>query len=80
VEIADSSARTTILLDGEVITGVTSITYNVDALAEGSYYFLCAIHPNMNGTVEALPETGGPPPAGGPAPGQSPSEQGSPPP
>jgi len=80
VEIADSPARTTVYLDGEVIDGVASITYNVEALAEGSYYFVCKIHPPMNGTVEALPETGAPPPAGGPAPGQSPSEQGSSPP
>ena len=57
VEIADSAARTTVYLDGAEITGVESITYNVEPLAEGSYYFLCAIHPNMNGTVEALPET-----------------------
>ena len=78
VEIADSAERTTVYLDGAEVTGVASITYNVEALAEGSYYFLCAIHPNMNGTVEAMPETGGPPPAGGPAPGQSPAEQASP--
>jgi cytochrome c biogenesis protein CcmG/thiol:disulfide interchange protein DsbE len=24
----------------------------------GNYYFFCIVHPNMNGTVEAIPETG----------------------
>lgn len=65
VEIADTSARANVFLDGEVIDGVATITYQVPALAEGDYYFLCAIHPNMNGTVRALPENGAP--AGGPS-------------
>jgi len=79
VSIADGAARTTVYFDGAEITGVESITYNVEPLAEGSYYFLCTIHPNMNGTMEALPESSaGAPPAGGPAPGQSPAEQASP--
>ncbi len=67
VEIADSAARTTVYLDGAEVTGVESITYNVEPLAEGSYYFLCAIHPNMNGTVEAKPEAAQPEP-GSPSP------------
>jgi len=71
VEIADSSARGTVYLDGEIINGVASITYQVPALTEGDYYFLCIVHPNMNGTVRAMAETGGP---GGPEgqPGTSP--------
>ena len=78
VEIADSSARTTKLLDGEIITGVASITYQVPELAEGNYYFLCAVHPNMNGTVQAMPETGPPGPGGSGDPGQSPGGGGMP--
>jgi hypothetical protein len=67
VEIADSAARATVHLDGEVVTGVATTTYQVPALTEGDYYFLCAIHPNMNGTVQARPESGGPPGSGAPA-------------
>ena len=74
VQIDDSSAKTTILFDGNVITGVSSAIYSVPALAPGTYYFECKVHPNMNGTVSALPETGGPAPASGgpPAPGGAP--------
>lgn len=63
VQIDDSSARTTTLFDGEVVTGVTSITYHVPALQPGSYYFLCKVHPSMNGTVNAVPESGAQPAA-----------------
>lgn len=63
VQIDDSSARTTTLFDGDVVTGVTSVTYHVPALQPGTYYFLCKIHPNMNGTVNAVPESGAQPPA-----------------
>jgi len=48
------------LFDGEEITGIDEITYQVPALEEGDYYFLCTIHPNMNGTVQARPEGGAP--------------------
>jgi hypothetical protein len=60
VQIADSPARATVLFDGEVITGVATVTYHVPALSEGDYYFLCKIHPNMNGTLKALTESGAP--------------------
>ena len=60
VQIDDSSARTTILFDGDIVTGVASQTYHVPALQPGDYYFQCKIHPNMNGTVKVLPETGAP--------------------
>lgn len=35
---------------GEIVTG-TKITYNVPALAAGSYTFWCEVHPNMTGTL-----------------------------
>jgi plastocyanin len=76
VEIAESEARVTKYLDGEIITGPATITYQVPALEQGDYYFLCAIHPNMKGTVSALPETGPPPPAGGIG-GETPAPQAS---
>jgi plastocyanin len=60
VRIDDSSAGATILFDGEVITGPAQVTYHVPALEAGDYYFLCKIHPNMNGTLTAMPESGAP--------------------
>lgn len=65
VEIDDSPARTTVLFDGAVIDGPAQITYQVPALPPGDYYFLCKIHPNMNGTLTAMVETT---PAGGASP------------
>lgn len=62
VKIGDSAALATVLFDGEVVTGPAQVTYHVEALQPGDYYFLCKIHPNMNGTVTALAESG--PPAG----------------
>jgi plastocyanin len=57
--------KATDLFDGDIVTGPASVTYNVPALDPGSYYFLCTVHPNMNGTVTAAPESGGgAPPAG----------------
>jgi plastocyanin len=60
VDIGDSASAPKTYLDGEVITGVTSITYHVSAIPPGSYYFQCEVHPNMNGTVQAMPEAGSP--------------------
>jgi plastocyanin len=74
VQIDDSPAKTTIIFNGEHITGPATITYNVPAIAEGNYYFLCEVHPNMNGTLVAQPESGPPPapgPGGPPGPGGS---------
>ena len=66
VDIGDSAAAPTTYLHGERITGPSSITYQVSAIPPGSYYFQCEVHPNMNGTVQAIAESGG-------APGASPS-------
>jgi plastocyanin len=66
VDIGDSASAPTTYLHGEVITGVETITYNVSAIPVGTYYFQCEVHPNMNGTVQAMSETGAP--AGSPSP------------
>ena len=36
---------------GELITGPDEIQYEIPALDAGEYYFLCIVHPTMNGTV-----------------------------
>jgi hypothetical protein len=55
VAITDGPERGVVYFDGDDITGDDTIRYQVPALDEGDYYFLCTIHPNMNGTVEARP-------------------------
>ncbi|HUP82754.1 MAG TPA: cupredoxin domain-containing protein [Candidatus Limnocylindria bacterium] len=81
VDIGDSAAAPTTYLHGERIDGVASITYQVAAIPAGTYYFQCEVHTNMNGTVQAMPESGAPagspsagsPPAGSPPAGTSPT-------
>jgi plastocyanin len=81
VEIFDNPERTgTPVFEGELITGPATVAYRVDPLAEGTYFFLCVVHPQMTGEIEAAPGapggepggpgggTGGEPPGGG-APG-----------
>jgi plastocyanin len=57
-----------VYFDGDVITGPETIEYQVPALEEGDFYFYCTIHPNMNGTVLARPETGAAPNGDGESP------------
>jgi plastocyanin len=68
VKIGDSAAMATVIFDGEVITGPAQITYHVPAISQGDYYFECKIHPNMNGTLRALPESTGPQAGASPTP------------
>jgi plastocyanin len=39
------------LFNGELVTGPTEVTYEIPALEAGTYYFLCLVHPTMNGSV-----------------------------
>lgn len=39
------------LFNGEIITGPATTTYTIPPLPPGQYYFLCIVHPTMNGTV-----------------------------
>jgi plastocyanin len=50
VEIKDASGGT--VFRGDIVTGVTVATYNVPALAAGTYPFTCSVHPNMTGTLK----------------------------
>jgi plastocyanin len=36
---------------GEIFNGVETRTYDVPALAAGTYEFICTVHPNMRGTL-----------------------------
>ena len=49
VEIKDGNGQTVFL--GDIFTGPAKITYQVPALAAGTYTFICTVHPNMTGTL-----------------------------
>ena len=50
IAIYTSSAATTVIFKGEIITGPMKTTYTFDAPATpGTYYFRCDVHPSMNG-------------------------------
>jgi plastocyanin len=53
VAIYESEARAEELFNGELLNEVGTITYDVPALAAGPYYFICIVHPNMEGTLTA---------------------------
>ncbi len=40
-----------VIVEGAVINGGETVEVQVDSLEAGEYYFLCDIHPDMNGTV-----------------------------
>ena len=51
VSIYTNIGASTALFKGKIISGPEKITYNVNALPPGTYYFHCDVHPNhMNGT------------------------------
>ncbi|MDQ3784962.1 MAG: cupredoxin domain-containing protein, partial [Actinomycetota bacterium] len=59
-EDADAgTAQEGALFDGEDIEGGASVTYEVDPIDPGKYYFQCDIHPSMKGDVVAEPGGGG---------------------
>jgi plastocyanin len=49
---ADSSASTKVSI-GEIFGGPGQRTQTVPALAAGSYFFRCDVHPDMQGTIVA---------------------------
>jgi plastocyanin len=50
--IAISDANGQGVFKGEIVSN-TKVTYNVPALAAGTYSFICEVHPNMKGTITA---------------------------
>ena len=49
VEIKDASGAS--IFKGEIFNGVEVRDYQVQALAAGTYQFICTVHPNMIGTL-----------------------------
>ena len=48
----DSAAQS--LFVGDLVDGPATVTYDVPALDPGVYYFRCDVHPQMDGTLEAV--------------------------
>ena len=49
IEIKDSSGASK--FKGDIVTGPIKTTYQVPALAAGTYTFMCDVHPSMTGTL-----------------------------
>jgi plastocyanin len=56
----------TALFEGEIVTGPAQVEYQVPPLEVGTYPFLCVIHPQMTGQIEAVEGEGGGPGDGAP--------------
>lgn len=39
------------IVEGEIVDGGSSVDVEVPELEAGEYYFMCDLHPNMNGTI-----------------------------
>ena len=50
IAISDASGQS--VFKGEIVSS-KQVTYDVPALAAGSYAFICEVHPNMKGTITA---------------------------
>ncbi len=50
VAIYTDSSKTEKLFEGDLVTD-GSIVYDIPALVAGDYFFECALHPEMNGTL-----------------------------
>lgn len=69
VDIFDNEQLTgTPLFEGDLVTGVATANYQVDALEPGPYFFRCVVHPPMTGEIQAE-EGGGGETGGGGEPG-----------
>jgi plastocyanin len=50
IAISDASGKN--VFKGEIVSG-SKVTYQVPALAAGTYGFICEVHPDMKGTITA---------------------------
>ena len=51
IDIKDASGGSVYV--GEIFPGVATKTYDIPALAAGTYSYICTVHPNMTGTITA---------------------------
>jgi plastocyanin len=51
IMITTDSSLTTQLFNGELVTGPAKVEFQIPPLEAGEYYFLCLVHPTMNGSV-----------------------------
>ncbi len=51
VSIHTGSATGTAAFTGDIFQGVATQTYDIPALAAGTYYYVCSVHSNMVGTL-----------------------------
>ena len=55
VAIYTDASAGTVLFRGDIHEGPATHVYSVPAIAVGTYYFRCDVHPSMNGTLVAKP-------------------------
>jgi plastocyanin len=53
VSIFTDSSASKVVFQGEIFGGPATKTYSVPALAAGTYFFRCDVHPDMTGTIVA---------------------------
>lgn len=55
VAVYRDSSKSNEIMRGEIITGPNKdVDYQVQALAEGDYYFNCTVHPAMDGSLYVI--------------------------
>jgi plastocyanin len=59
IAIYSDSSLADVLFDGELVTGPTTVQYEVPALEPGEHYFQCDVHPTMSGSVMVSDAGGG---------------------
>jgi plastocyanin len=52
-DIQVSEANGNVMVKSDIITGPQRLMVQLPALAPGSYPFVCVVHPNMTGTINA---------------------------
>jgi plastocyanin len=70
IAIYEDDSLRKLLFKGDIVTGPTTVDYQVPGLPPGTYFFHCDVHPTMTGRVDVAagggPGGGGEPGGGGP--------------
>lgn len=53
IDIHRSDPNGEVVFDGSTLSGPALASYDVPALSAGSYAFVCSVHPDMRGTMNA---------------------------